>query len=368
MTVPLPPTVAARELDWEHRRTAATERLASTLGLMFGTIVAVAIVWALADVVLLVFAAILLACLLRGGADWLSERIGGTPGLWLAAILLLLFSTLGLTLYLRGPVIAQEVRLVYGELSEEMKSLWARLGAVEWIQPVVSRVQDFINDGMSRIAGIAAGVGTKTLGGLGSLVVVLVAGVYFAIDPVLYVKGVLRLMPRSWRPHGLEAMREIATTLRWWFIGQFVDMVAIGLLTGIGLYLLGVKLAVTLALIAALFNFVPYIGALAGAVPAILVALGQGPQTAAYVAILFVAVQTLEGNLIAPMIQKQTVEMAPVLTIMSQTVLGSLFGPLGLVLATPLTAAGVVAVRKVYIEDVLGDRGGEGASFGAKSG
>ena len=357
MTVPLPPAVTGLDLDWERRRTLATERLANIFGVMFGTIVVVAVVWALADVVLLIFAAALLACLLRGGADWLADKIGGKPGLWLAAIILLVFGTLGITLWLRGPVIAEEVKLVYGQLSEQMRTLWDRLGSIEWIQPAVARVRDFINEGMSRIAGIAAGVGTKTLGGIGSLIVMLVSGIYFAIDPALYVKGTVRLMPKHWRLHAIEAMREIATTLRWWFIGQFVDMVAIGILTGIGLYLLGVKLAFTLALIAALFNFVPYIGALAGAVPAILVAFGQGPETAAYVAILFVAVQTLEGNIIAPMIQKQTVELAPVLTILSQTVLGSLFGPLGLILATPLTAAGVVAVRKVYVEDVLGDRG-----------
>ena len=357
MTVPLPPAVTGQDLEWEHRRTVATERLANTLGLVFGTVVVVAVVWALADVVLLIFAAALLACLLRGAADWLAERVGGKPGLWLTAIILAIVATIGLTLWLRGPVIAEEVKLVYGQLSEQMKSLWDRLGSVEWLQPVVQRVQDFINEGMTRIAGIAAGVGTRTLGGIGSLIVMLVSGIYFAIDPGLYVKGTVRLMPQRWRLHALEAMREIATTLRWWFIGQFVDMVAIGLLTGIGLYCLGVKLAFTLAVIAGLFNFVPYIGALAGAVPAVLVALGQGPQTAAYVAILFVAVQTLEGNIIAPMIQKQTVELAPVLTILSQTVLGSLFGPLGLILATPLTAAGVVAVRKVYVEDVLGDSG-----------
>ena len=74
-------------------------------------------------------------------------------------------------------------------------------------------------------------------------------------------------------------------------------------------------------------------------------------------------VQSLEGYLVAPLIQKRTVELPPVLTIMSQTVLGTLFGPLGLILATPLTAASMVLVRKLYVEDVLGDHiapGGHG--------
>ena len=202
---------------------------------------------------------------------------------------------------------------------------------------------------------MAAGVGSSTLGGLGSLVVMVVTAIFFAVDPALYVQGTASLMPKDWRPHAVETMGCMAHVLRWWFIGQFLDMCAVGILTAIGLYVIGVKLAFTLALIAALFNFVPYIGALAGAVPAVLIALGQGPQTALYTAILFLVVQTLEGNLIAPLVQKRTVELAPVLTILSQTVLGTLFGPLGLILATPVTAAGVELVKKVWVEEVLDD-------------
>jgi predicted PurR-regulated permease PerM len=110
-------------------------------------------------------------------------------------------------------------------------------------------------------------------------------------------------------------------------------------------------------MIAGLFNFVPYIGALAGAVPALAVAVGQSPHTAIYVAVLFAVVQTLEGNIIGPLIQKRTVDLPPALTILSQTVLGTLFGVMGLILATPLTAASMTAVRMVYVETVLEKQG-----------
>ena len=353
MSAPVSPPLPASSLATDERRRAATERLADTLALIFGTLVVVAVLWGLGDVALLVFAAALLATLLRGGADLLADRIGGKPGLWLAGIILAIVTTVGVTLALRGPTLTIEIKELSGQISEQMKAVWERLGSADWLQPVVSRLKDFIDEGAHRVAGIAAGVGTKTLGGIGSLIVMLVTAVYFAADPGLYVRGTLLLLPKSWRGRGQEVMTEMGHALRWWFIGQLVDMAAIGVLTGLGLYLLGVKLAVTLALIAALFNFVPYVGALAGALPAVVVAFGQGPQMAGYVALLFIAVQSLEGNVIAPLIQKRTVELAPVLTILSQTVLGSLFGPLGLILATPLTAAGVVAVRKIYVEDVL---------------
>jgi predicted PurR-regulated permease PerM len=355
MTLPVLSPVETPDLVWQRRRTLATERIFYGLATLFGITFAIAMVWTLADVVLLVFAAALLACLLRGGAEALAKRCGGPPTLWLALIIVGLLGSIGLVLWLRGPFLAGEVSQVWKQLTEQAKAIWGKFGEADWLQPLVSRLKGYVEEGTQKIAGMAAGFATSTLGGLGSLVVLLVAAVYFAIDPDLYVAGTLKLLPKGWRPRGGEVMSEMAQVLRWWFVGQFLDMVAVGLMTGIGLYLLGVKLAVTLGIIAALFNFVPYIGALAGAVPAVMVALGAGPQTALYVAALFIVVQALEGNVIAPLVQKQTVELAPVLTIFAQTVLGTLFGPLGLILATPLTAAGVVAVRMVYIESVLGD-------------
>ena len=342
--------------SWEQRRALATERIATTLAYAFGLAIAVAILWGMGDIVLLVFAAALIACLLRGGADWLANRIGGPAGLWLAAIVLAVVGFLGFEIFVRGPVIAGQLSDIWVQLRGQAMDLWSRYGQADWLQPVLGHARDWFENGTQKIAGVAAGFGTSTLGGLGSLLVMLVTAIFFAIDPTLYVEGTVHLLPRDWRPHGREVMRDVGHVLRWWFIGQFLDMCAVGLLTGIGLFALGVKLAFTLALIAALFNFVPYVGALAGAVPAILIAFGQGPQTALYTAILFAAVQTLEGNVIAPLIQKRTVELAPVLTLLSQTVLGSLFGPLGLILATPITAASVEFVKKVYVEEILDDQ------------
>ena len=366
--VPVPVlTPDPADFDWQRRRALATERIARTLAWAFGIVVVVTVCWALADIVLLVFAAVLMACVLRGGADWLAKRIGGPPGLWLAVILLGLIGGFGLTLWIRGPIIAGQLHDIWVQLRGQVSTIWDRYGSADWLQPVVGRVKGYVEEGTHKIAGMAAGVGTSTLGGLGSLLVMVVTAIFFAIDPTLYIEGTACLMPKSWRARTEEVMRDIGHTLRWWFVGQFLDMCAVGILTAIGLYAIGVKLAFTLALIAALFNFVPYIGALAGAVPAVLVALGQGPQTALYTAILFVAVQTLEGNVIAPLIQKRTVELAPVLTILSQTVLGSLFGPLGLILATPVTAAGVELVKKVYVEDIVGDRDGETSASRAET-
>jgi predicted PurR-regulated permease PerM len=121
-------------------------------------------------------------------------------------------------------------------------------------------------------------------------------------------------------------------------------MSVVTLLVGAGLFTLGVPLTPTLALFAGLLNFVPYVGALVGAVPAILVAMAHSSTLALWVALLFVAVQTIEGNLIAPFVQKRAGTLPPAMTIVSQTILGTLFGVLGLILATPFMAVFIAVV------------------------
>lgn len=170
--------------------------------------------------------------------------------------------------------------------------------------------------------------------------------IFLAASPQLYLRGALRLLPMTWRSRGREVAAELGATLRLWFLGQFIDMAIVGLLLWLGVFLIGSPLAMSLALLAGLLNFVPYVGALAGAVPAILVAMAQSPVLAAWVALLFLAVQLLEGNVIAPWIQKRTIALPPALTILSQTVLGTLFGLIGLIVATPFIAVLLVAVRR----------------------
>ena len=173
-------------------------------------------------------------------------------------------------------------------------------------------------------------------------------------------RGWAKIVTLKWRWRAVAV--EIARMLQLWFMGQLVDMIIVALLVGAGLFWLGVPLAPTLALFSGLLNFVPYVGALAGAVPAILVALSVSPSLALWVALLFFSVQMLEGNVIAPLIQKRTISLPPALTIFFQTILGTLFGVFGLVLATPLVAMGITAVRMIYVEGILGDFGRDATS------
>lgn len=133
-------------------------------------------------------------------------------------------------------------------------------------------------------------------------------------------------------------------------------MIVIGVLTAIGLWLLGVPMAVTLALIAALLTFIPNIGPILAVVPAALLALLQSPMQVVYVCLLYFGIQTFESYLLTPLVQRRTVSLPPALTIFAQVLAAVLLGGLALSLATPMAAALVVLVRMLYLEDVLGDR------------
>ena len=329
-----------RNIDYTLR-TAAIAALLLLVGAQLG------------DVLLLVFAAILVASVLRGGAAWLHRRSGIGTG-WCLTIVIVLIVLLFTALFrLEGSRMIREAATVADTVRQQVQHLWDTWHNDPYVQRLVPRLTDQASAILGHLTSLAPGVASSVIGVGGDLVVVLATGIFLAMAPDTYVGGFLRLLPPRWRPRGHAVMRELGKTLQRWFLGQFMDMLVVAVLTGAGLFFLDVPLALTLATFAGLCNFVPYIGALAGAVPALAVAIAQSPQSAIYVAILYIVVQTLEGNVIAPLIQKRTVDLPPAVTILSQTVLGALFGVMGLILATPLFAASMTAVRMVYVESVL---------------
>jgi predicted PurR-regulated permease PerM len=193
------------------------------------------------------------------------------------------------------------------------------------------------------------------LQGVFTLFVVLVSGIYLAAQPRMYVNGLLMIVPHARRPRYREVLERLGYVLRWWMIGQLVPMAVIGTLTAIGLKLIGVELWLILGLLAALFNFIPNFGPLISGIPAFLLALAESPTKAMWVVVLYVCAQSLEGYVLTPLVQRKAVELPPALLILFQVLAGLLLGALGVVLGAPLLAVVVVAVKMLYVEDVLGD-------------
>lgn len=334
------------------------KRVLEAAGIVIALGLSILLLWYMLHALLLVFAGILMGIFLRGASDWLERRAGLSQGWSLAAVVTSLVLITGLGFWLLVPGVAAQISELVEQLPRSLDQARDSLARNAWAQPIFQQLPEAskLMGSVGGLIGKAAGFLSTTFGAVTSLIVVLLFGLYLAADAEGYQRGVIRLIPIPARDRAREILHVLGLTLHWWLIGRFVDMALVGLLTWIGLWLLDVPLALTLALIAAILNFVPNIGPIVAAIPAILLGLGEGQALALYVALLYIGIQTVESYLITPLIQQRTVSLPPVLTFFAQVAMGILLGIPGLILATPMAAAILVLVKMIYVEDLLGDK------------
>jgi predicted PurR-regulated permease PerM len=196
---------------------------------------------------------------------------------------------------------------------------------------------------------------SSTLSALAGILVLIFVSIFVASDPGLYHRGLMHLFPHSVRPRAGEVLSATATTLRRWLVMQLVAMVVIGVVTTVALLVLGIPGAIALGIIAGFLEFIPYVGPILSAVPAIAMALTDSPDKAIYVVIAYIAIQQLEGLVLQPMLMKEGLELPPVLTILGQALFSIVLGFLGLLLAVPLIATVMIPIKMLYVRDVVGD-------------
>ncbi len=312
------------------------------------------------DVVLLLFGAILVAIFLHGLANISRRYLRLSEGVSVLLVSGILLVIMALAVWLLAPSVAEQIRNLRDELPKSLQNVSAYLSNFSWgkllIEQMPSNAEMIEKVNNSNILSRVGSFFSSTLGAMTNIALMLLLAIYLASEPKTYTKGFTKLFPQERRKRVREILYEIGETLSWWLIGKGVSMLFIGLLTWIGLYFIGVPLALTLGLIAGLLSFVPNFGPILSALPAILLAFIDSPISALYTLALFVGVQLVESNLVTPMIERRTVELPPVLTIVSQLALTVLFGAVGLILATPILAVVMVLVQTLYIQDVLGDK------------
>jgi predicted PurR-regulated permease PerM len=259
--------------------------------------------------------------------------------------------------WLAGPRIVDQIAQLTERIPDAIESIQSGLVQYEWIQKLLSSTpqpQQILPLG-SEVLDSITGAFSAAVGYVSSVPVVLFLGVYLAASPHLYIDGAIHLLPLAKRKRAREVFSALGQALRWWLVGRIASMAVVGALTVLGLSIVGVSLALTLGLIAALLSFVPYVGPVLSAIPAILVALVESPRKVIHVAFVYGAVQALESYLITPLIQHRAVSIPPALLLIAQILMGVLAGPVGVLLATPLAVVVIVIVQMLYVQDVLGD-------------
>jgi predicted PurR-regulated permease PerM len=310
------------------------------------------------EVPLLLFGAILGAVFLDALARPLRRGLGAPRWLAVAVVALLLVAAVGAGAWAMGPPLYEQG----SQLAERLPDL---LGGVERtlsasLRPLrPSPGGDAAAPGWDGVArfvfGSLGGVFSTSLGVLGGAVAGFALSVFLALDPGRYRDGALLLLPERRRARVRGVLGAVTHALRWWLVGRAVAMAIVALLTGIGLVLLGMPLALSLALVAGVLTFVPYAGPVLAAVPAVLIALAVSVQQALLVAALYWAIQLVENYVVTPLVQGRAVSLPAALLILAQVGFGTVLGGLGLLLATPLAVAAIVLVQALYVQDVLGE-------------
>jgi predicted PurR-regulated permease PerM len=318
-------------------------------------IVAVALVpvlvWQLFGVFLMAMGAVLIATLLSLVAEPLIHWLRFPPGAALFASGVMTTCIVGTAFYYLAGTQADQLRDVLQRVHEAVSTIQSNLQSSEMGRFILSHVQG-IN---LPVSGLATGVFSISLQFLTALVISVFGGIYLAAEVDVYRDGLIQLLPHPMRASGAETLTDIANALRLWMLGQMIAMVLIGLMTAVAAGLIGLPSAFALGLIAGLLEFIPYLGPLLGAIPAILVAATKGLDTVLWTIAAYTLVQQVEGHLIAPLILREMIYIPPLVLILGIVAITTLFGWNAAIFAAPIAVIVFVAVKKLYVRDSLGD-------------
>ncbi len=326
-------------------------------------------VYSVAEILLLLFIAALFALYLGAITDFLQER-SGLPR-WMGLSVALLITTVGVVgvVWLIIPPVLEQTY----ELLEVLPALLVRWEASllasaarypllrEMLPPPEAAAGGLLGGMFGNLGEYFSGIFGYLYSGLHFLIYffsVLVMGIYLTLRPEMYREGIIALAPPVHRDLVRDILTDLANTLRAWIVGQIMAMIFLGVLTWIGLYLLGVPYALAFGVFTAAVAIVPFFGTLVSTLlPALFVLGSAGPMQALLVALLGVVVHLLEANFVAPVIMERQVHLPPVLTILSVLIMAELLGVIGLLVAVPVLATVMVIIRRIYVHRLLEGKG-----------
>ena len=309
-----------------------TTRASIWLGL--ACLIALAIV--LVQPLLLIFAAIVFASLLDGGVRLLGRVLPIGRGWRLLIVVVCVAAFLIGTFYLTGVQVTEQATQLRSTLEQQATRFTSFL-ATQGLMPGASDVNGIVKEALGSVGRVTSWVGTA-IGALTSLFMILVLGLFIAMDPGTYSRGLQWMVPIDLRDEFARTMVKMGDTMRRLLAGRLLGMAVEGIATGIALAIGGVPMAMLLGIIAGILAFIPNIGAIVTGVLMVAVGFSAGVDTGYWAIGTYLVVQTIDGYVIVPMVAKRTVDLPPALTLGAQILASALFGILGLALADPMTA------------------------------
>ncbi|MFA6296411.1 MAG: AI-2E family transporter [Patescibacteria group bacterium] len=311
--------------------------------------------FAVKDILLLIFVAIVIASGLDPVIDWLQKKRipRGISSLFLFLILL---GLIALIFYLLVPPLIEQTRQLIEVLPNYFQTVFEKISqftgysqeqSLDKAKEILTSLEDKVGGAASSVYGWISGL----FGGILSVVMIFVLSFYFIVEEGSFKKFIRSIVPFRHRPYVEDLVGRMQLQVGKWLRGQLLLGLIIGVVIYIGLSLMGVKYALVLALVAGLLEVIPYIGPVISAIPAVLIASAQSPLLALFVIILYFLVQQLENHLLVPKIMQKVVGLNPLVIILVILVAVKLAGILGAIVAVP-----AATLLSVFLRDMFDER------------
>ncbi len=298
---------------------------------------------------LLTIAATLLAIYFLGCADFFQRKLKISHGWALAVSIGVNILLLTAFFWFVGARLQNQISELSDSLPETIENGKAYLQQSRIGRKVIDYL-DFSGNSQKTIS-MARQFFSSSFGIISDLYIILLLTMFFIAGPQTYRKGIIKLLPGSAKEKGESLLDELYSVLKKWIKGQLFGFLFIAILTGLGLWILGMPMIITLALIAGVLNFIPNFGPIIALIPAGLIGLMQGTTTAILVICLYTFIQIVQSAVTQPLIQKKMVNLPPALVIFGQIAMGLLGGFWGVLLASPIVAIIMTIVNKLYVEN-----------------
>ncbi|WP_399372420.1 AI-2E family transporter [Thermosynechococcus sp.] len=318
------------------------------------------ILWEIRQVLLLVFLAVVLATALNC-LQLRLQRWGLQRGRAIALSLSLTFLTVFGLFWIIIPPFLQEAQQLGVLIPKGLGRAEAWLNGMAHLlpgegfddRPIINRLMTQLGPFLEQIFNNFFALFSNTLAVLLNTLLVLVLTVMLVLDPQPYRRGFIRLFPAFYRSRIDTILTESEQALLAWLVGTGLNMVVIGLLSGLVLALLGVRLVLANAFLAGLLEAIPNIGPTLSVIPPMIIAVIDDPWRAVAVLIAYIVIQQLEQYLLVPVVMAKQVALLPAVTLVSQIVFAVFFGFLGLLLALPLVIVGQIWFTEIVLKDIL---------------
>jgi predicted PurR-regulated permease PerM len=303
--------------------------------------------WKLSDLLLIVFAAVLAALAMRDLSAPIMRVTGAGRSLALGIVIVGIAAFIGLLIVFVGPSLYEQAAYLADTLPGAFEDIASSL-RLEQI------AEEIGGTAFGALASSAMSIGTTLMAALAGVVLVMAGGIYLASAPASYRRGLIAVIPQRWQGAISSTLDDSGFALSRWLKAQLIAMAIVGILTGVGMWLIGVPSPLALGVIAGVFEFIPIVGPIIGALPAVLLATSQGLELTLAAAAVALAIQQVENNAIMPLVIGRVVELPPAVGLFATVGMGLLFGPLGLLLGYPLAIVADVAIRRLYVREALG--------------